>query len=335
MKHSLAGLLKITRSSIFIRGTLFPICMEASQTRLTFKPSIITSGGTQSKFYIDLAAALTAVNRKQYHQVQKDGTALAYHFTVSMKTADRTLKWCTATNNWTTANAVKKASVGWKKQLRHGGIRLDDLPPYAKRPRFALDAGMVSATNEDLALKNTLIPIDCKGTSLFAAYDAPDSTSITFSNSNEITAVPLTNTSGDDAGSFRMMLCGDTVVGDYQFGVLCEYLKSRRNMGSQPTIPEDEFPDLDGYMLQLFATAEELSDDIISAVDGYNIYRPYNDAGICNLVPGGNISSAGGVRLPFSMSGVAPLGLLYLETDESSPELSEFYIDVEAITEMS
>jgi len=191
---------------------------------------------------------------------------------------------------------------------------------------------MVSATNEDLALKKTLIPVDCLGETMFASYDAPDGTAITFSNSNEITAVPLTDISGDDAGSFRLMLCGDTVPGDFQFGVLCEYLKSRRNMGSQPTIPEDEFPDTDGYMLQLFATAEELSDDIISAVDGYNIYRPYDDQGACSLVPGGNVSSIGGVRLPISMSGVAPLGLLYLEAND---ETTEFYIDVEAITEMS
>ena len=325
------GFSKHTKTQKFILVTPVPICMEASQTRLTFVPSVTTNNASV-KCYIDLAAALTAVNRKQYHQVQKDGTALAYHFTVSMRSADDTVKWCTATNNWTTANAVKKASVGWKRQLRHGGVKIDDLPPYAKRPRFALDQGQVSSVNEDLTLKSTLIPVDCQGDSMFASYDAPDGTPITFSVSNEITAVPLTDASGDDAGSFRMMLCGDTVVGDYQFGVLCEYLKSRRNMGSQPTIPEDEFPDTDGYMLQLFATAEELSDDIIAAVDGYNIYRPYNDAGVCNLVPGGNISSAGGIRLPFSMSGVAPLGLLYLEFSDTDAQI---YIDVEAITEMS
>jgi len=325
------GFSKHSKTQKFILVTPVPICMEASQTRLTFNPSVRTSA-SGTKFYIDLAAALTAVNRKQYHQVQKDGTALAYHFTVSMRSPDDTLKWCSAVNNWTTANAVKKASAGWKKQLRHGGIRIDDLPPYAKRPRFALDEGMVSITNEDLALKNTLIPVDCKGETMFLKYAAPDGSDIEFSSANEITAVPLTNASGDDAGSFRLMLTGDTIPGEFKFGVLCEYLKSRRNMGSQPTIPEDEFPDTDGYMLQLFATAEELSDDIISAVDGYNIYRPYDDQGACSLVPGGNISSIGGVRLPITMSGVAPLGLLYLESND---ETTEFYIDVEAITEMS
>ena len=307
--------------------------MQATQTRLTFTPAV-TTNSANSKCYIDLAAALTAVNRKQHHQVQSDGTALAYHFTLSMKGADQTVKWCTATNNWTIANAVKKAAVGWKKQLRHGGVKISDLPPYARRPRFALDEGQISTTDEDLALKKTLIPISCDGEAVFTEFDAPDGQKINFSSSNEITAVPLTDlTTGDDAGSFRMCLMGATAVaGAFRFGVVSEYLKSRRNMGSQPTIPADEFPSLDGYMLQLYATAEELSDDIIEAVDGYNIYRPYDEAGAAKLVPGGNVSSQASARLPFSMSGVAPLGLLYLEFSGVNDEI---YIDVEAITEMS
>ena len=80
--------------------------------------------------YVDLAACLTAANRKQYHQVKKDGTPLCYAFTISSVNGNnsKTGKVATVANSWTTRNAVKMAAIGWKKQLSHAGVRIRDLP---------------------------------------------------------------------------------------------------------------------------------------------------------------------------------------------------------------
>ena len=49
----------------------------AEQLRLFFEMQV------EGDQYVDLAACLTAANRKQYHQVKKDGTPLCYAFTIS------------------------------------------------------------------------------------------------------------------------------------------------------------------------------------------------------------------------------------------------------------
>ncbi len=301
---------------------------QASQTRLKFRGGNGTDP-VDTTVYIDLAAALTAVDRKQYHHVSADGTALAYHFTITPAKKDVTLDWCNMSNSWTTANAVKMASNGWKAQLKHAGIRLSDLPPYGRRARFALEASsFVTGTG---ALAKEFIPVGCGDRSLFTSFDAPDGT-VTFAGANEVTRVPVTDEHGDLADELIMMLSGDSDVAAKQFGVVAEYLKGRRNMGVQPTLPAEEFPDKDGLMLQLYSVSEELSDDIIETVDDYGIFRPYDEVSAAKLVGGGAISSDAAERMPISMDGVAPCGLLKLN-GVANDDL--FYIDVHAIVEMS
>lgn len=299
---------------------------QSSQTRLKFRTGNETS---ESTTYIDLAAALSAVDRKQYHHVSADGTALAYHFTIQPAKADVSVDWCVALNGWTTANAVKMASNGWKAQLKHAGIRHSELPPYGKRPRFALDSAGFATGTGVLALQ--YIPVSCGNKVLFTNFDAPAGT-VTYNSANGITRVPVTDLAGDLADELNMMLTGISDVPGKRFGVIAEYLKGRRNMGSQPTLPAEEFPDKDGYMLQLYSTAEELSDDIIDTVDDYGIFRPYDEMAAYAEVSGGSVSSVGGVRMPISMDGVAPCGLLQIN---NSAVGDEFYIDVHAIVEMS
>jgi len=300
---------------------------QASQTRLKFRRG--NGEGSDTTVYIDLAAALSAVDRKQYHHCSADGTALAYHFSITPAEKDVTMSWCAMSNSWTIANAVKMAANGWKAQLKHAGIRHSELPPYGKRARFALETGSF-ATGTGVLLQQ-YIPVDCANKDMFQTFSAPAGT-VTYGQANEVTRVPVTDAAGDLADELIMVLSKDSSVPTKQFGVVAEYLKGRRNMGAQPTLPDDEFPDKDGYMLQLYSTAEELSDDIIDTVDDYGIFRPYDEISCASLVSGGVISSNAGERMPISSQGVAPCGLLEISGLTGN---QTFYVDVHAIVEMS
>jgi len=326
----------------------FPIwgSMASEVTRLMF--TFKNGGGSlnpnvpNSNVYIDLAAAMSCTGRKQYHQVKKDGTPLCYAVTVTTFESKSGSNFVTAANNWTTRNAVKKTAIGWKRQLRHGGIKMSDLPTYAKRFRCALEEDALSNVGSGQGILKQLQPIGTNMYSaLFKSYTDALGNPATYGTTNEVVMVPV----GPDGAvvDYRMMLLGNSSSG--YFGVTSEYLKSRRNIrdASDPTL---EFPDPDNLLDPLFATAEELSDDIVDAVDDYNTQRPYDEtASIEGRVAGATESTAVGIVQ--STSFVAPLGLIKLtgliEPDWESGEATytpandkadRFFIDVHAIYEM-
>ena len=309
---------------------------QIAQKRLYFK--IGASSATENDagdVYLDIAAALTAVNRKQYHQVTAKGDPLCYTVTISDVRTSKGLHVCTAPNTWTTKNAAKKTAIGWKRQLKNAGIRLSELPTYARRFRCAFDNnGHVTAANEQ-GLLHHLVPDGCDGSRLFTSYDAPDGSSITYADSNEIVMVPI----GSEAvpgEAYRMSLLGNTNAAFTSFGMIYEYLKSRRNMREE-TDMTTEFPDTDGLMNTLFAVSEELADDVVGAVDDYNIARPYTETN-ANEAMTGAVVQAGGNAPNYRETFSAPLGLLKFQPPGSQAETfnegDEFIIDVEAVYEM-
>jgi len=307
---------------------------QIAQKRLYFKiGASSTTENDSDDVYLDIAAALTAVNRKQYHQFTSSGKPLCYTVTIhDVKTA-KGLHLCTAPNTWTTKNAAKKTAVGWKAQLKNAGIRLSELPTYARRFRCAYEYGAHAAGANNQTLINHLVPDGCDGGRLFTSYDAPDGTAITYASSNEIVMVPI----GSEAvpgEAYRMALLGDTQAGNTSFGMIFEYLKSRRNMREE-TDMATEFPDEDGLMNTLYAVSEELADDVVDAVDDFNISRPYTESDAVDAVTGA-ITVSEGVRSVSTFS--APLGLIkFMAPAGQSSALNqddEFIIDVEAVYEM-
>jgi len=303
------------------------------QKRLFFE----TEEGDQ---YVDLAAALTTVNRKQYHQMKRDGSPMCYSFTISSEGVDNVKpgQCSVLAPNWTTRNAAKMAAVGWKKQLKHAGVRIKDLPTYGKRCRVAMEP---SATTElTLAsgkkvqgLINHYIPQNSAAGSLFVSYIDTAGDTITYDNANTIVTVAITDDAGVTTDQNLVMTSGG--AGD--FDIIDEYLGSRRQ---QDTLEEDTpGPSSSNKMTSLFSTAEEMSDDIIEAVEDYADNRPYNltGAGDLHLVGSfGHITYAPALTVsplqdPRSVSGIAPLGLLKVK---DFPEGSKFTVEVHAIYEM-
>jgi hypothetical protein len=300
------------------------------------------TAGSAGDVYIDLAAAMTAVNRKQYHQVKRNGQPLCYSVTVTAQTSRFGTLFQTAPNSWTTRNAVKKTAIGWKRQLKHGGVKMSDLPTYAKRFRCAFDENGHTGGAGTQTLYAHLEPILAdQHTSAFTLYVDSLGNNANYDNTNEIVMVPV----GPDGAvvDYRMNLLGVSSSGE--FGIISEFLKSRRNIrdASDPTL---EFPDPDNLLDPLFATAEELSDDIVDAVDDYSTQRPYDETAANDPVCGVRIEPTT-TGIPVVMSMEVPLGLIKLggviapawesgeaTYGEASHEGDVFFIDIHAIYEM-
>jgi hypothetical protein len=307
---------------------------QIAQKRLYFRiGASSTTENDNADVYLDIAGALTAVNRKQYHQFTASGDPLCYTVTITNLKSAKPLVVCTAPNTWTTRNAAKKTAVGWKAQLKNAGIRLSELPTYARRFRCAFDNGAHPSGANSQSLNAHLVPDGCDGSRLFTSYDAPDGSAITYATSNEIVMVPI----GSEAvpgEAYRMSLLGDTDAANTSFAMIFEYLKSRRNMREE-TDMSTEFPDDDGLMNTLYAVSEELADDVVDAVDDFNIARPYTEANATEATTQAWTSAGSTV---FSATFSAPLGLIKFTPpaglSNALNEDDEFFIDIEAVYEM-
>ena len=280
--------------------------------------------------YLDLAAALTAVNRKQYHQVKSNGDPLCYSVTLTAVSVAKPFQASTAANTWTIRNAAKKTAVGWKAQMKHAGIKLRDLPTYARRFRCAYEADAVDDGVNQQHLALHLCPDGSDGTILFDPYTSPDGGSVTYDNANDIVLLPISEDDPDEA--YKACLVGNTNGVGMTFGMIHEFLLSRRNMREE-TDMSTEFPASTGLMNTLYAVSEELADDVVAAVDAYSITRPYSESNAVEDVFAAHVSSDPGAIM--TMSFEAPLGLIKFEPfAESWAALDSFTIDVHAIYEM-
>jgi hypothetical protein len=308
---------------------------QIAQKRLFF--TIGASSATEndaSDIYLDIPAALTAVNRKQYHQFSNAGDPLCYTVTVTNLASAKPITVVTAPNTWTTRNAAKKTAVGWKRQLKNSNVRMSELPTYAKRFRCGLDDGMVASGGGAQALANHLVPDngpgtgEATGTRLFTPYTDPlGGADISYFNSNEICLLVTTPDDATGAVEYKALLCGASGADD--FGMVFEYLKSRRNM-REASDHTSEFPDDDGLMNTLFAESEMLADEVTKAAAEYNTMRPYTEANAHEPVWACTVE-AGTTNYQETFS--VPLGLLKI-TGQAMSDGDAFAVDVEAVYEM-
>jgi hypothetical protein len=297
---------------------------QIAQKRLYF--SIGASSATQNDvgdIFIDIAACLSAVNRKQYHQFTRSGDPLCYTVTVTSLVSAKPLELCTAQNTWTTRNAAKKTAEGWMEQLKNANIRKSELPTYAKRFRCGFDKDSHVTDANLQTLDHQLVPDGCDDARLFTGYTTPDGTTGDFFSSNELCLLSVGETV-----DYRAVLCNPT--SGSSFGMISEYLKSRRNM-RESADPDTEFPSTTGFMNTLFATSEDTADDVTAAVDDYNLDRPYSedDAPLAVLA---SYTAAGTTNYRETFS--APLGLIKVAGDFTIAEGDRFIVDVEAVYEM-
>jgi hypothetical protein len=299
--------------------------------------------------YIDLAACVTASNRKQFHQVSTDGTPLCYSFKITGIKGDTTVD--TVQTQFLICNAVKQTTAGWKAQLRHAGVRLKDLPSYGRRPRFAMDTA--SVTRDITAITGEAIygisglhlgpRMSPGGDNYFSPYTSTDGMSVKFRTldtpavgsvtCNMITQVTVTDGAGTESQEPLVLTGLYTVVGE--FNVISNYLQARR---ATPDVSIDTpGPSKDSDMLNLFSVSEELSDDIVGGVEEYMDWKPYtpdksgnNYTDLCEAAEVSSITAVD-TQYPPNVAFVdAPLGLLKV----SGVEGNDIRIDMVAIYEM-
>lgn len=294
--------------------------------------------------FIDLAACMTAANRKQYHQVTRDGNPLAYRCTVVATKGG--LELFAAQMGFITGNAVKMTAQGWLAQMRHANIKRKDLPKYGKRPRFALIAD--AWTEEHLAIagaSTTAIseyhlepgygPASLNKYFPAAGYTASDGMQVFYRQgapgAGDICANMISTVVTAGETEKPLVLLGN--VGG-EFNVIGEYREGRRSAADvdvSDTIPE-------GDMSNLFSIAEESSDEIEAGLEEYMDWTPYIPDQVSTnpydeLTRVANVSNVTLATSQWPLAvGVfdAPLGLLKI----AGAENNAFEITVEAIYEM-
>lgn len=294
---------------------------------------------SQTEHTMDLASALTAANRKQYHQTKKY-KPLLYHWRaqcITLGSDTDPIYIASAPNTWTTKNAVVKLGAMYRKQLRDNGITNRMLPRYGRELRLALETGVGydhgegadgygSATlDDDAGAGVTLYPRDVEGASLFNSYTNTDGASITYYSGNRLTTISVPETTADGEPEVVVpSLLGTTDHGANDLAVIPEFLASRRNLHDHVETDHD-LPSDDNLLMRIGSTAEEHFDDIVDAIEDGNRNRPYDEAGSNKLVTQGALMAAGDYA-----SGVAPLGLLNIRSNNDA----KFLLWVTAITEM-
>ena len=246
------------------------------------------AAGEDDAEFIDLSSALTAVNRKQYHQTARDGTPLCYRATITFTEADgdgTRNDVITAPKNWTTRNAVKKMAAAWKKQLKDAGIKMKDMGTYSRRLRLGLTPSMSSSSTGSMF--NTMEPkqwniSDSSTTATmadaFQTYTTSDGTIVSYGGAGEFTRVAIPDEAGGDSVEMNLALLGfsEAIGADKYFGVIDEYLGSRGGVIDEPGSSQ-QLPEADNLMQTLFSSTQPSTDEVIEAIEDYQDYRPYND----------------------------------------------------------
>lgn len=300
---------------------------QPEQNVLLYEPSGTTS-------YIDLAAALSGMNRKQYHQT-KNYKPLLYHWRAQAIDVDSsTIQFATAPNTWTTRNAVVKLGAMYKKQLRDNSLSRSMLPKFGKELRLAIatSAGYSHGAGADgfgqVASYSGLMPrtgVVGDSGEIFADYTNSDGSSVTDANANELSTISIPEATADGEPEVVVIsLTGTSVHDDNDLALIPEYLASRRNMHDHDE-KDSNIPSDDNLLMRIGAAANEHFDDVVEAIEDVGDRRPYNEAGANALVMQGALMAAGDY-----CSGVAPLGLIKV----ASTANAEFLLTVTAITEM-
>jgi len=310
------------------------MAQHTEQTTMYFKMHTVS----EHDGWIDLAAAMSACNRKQYHQFTRADAPLTYLVQVSAIKSGTMITFSSAPQSFVTANAAKMTAKGWKAQLKHAGVKLRDLPTYGRRPRLALERHAQYENTTGIADETVWEILRAGSGPYFGNYVASDQTTVSYKSAstpalgsiaaNQITQVVVT--AGETEAAQPLTLLG---AGGDEFNVIGNYLKGRR---SSPTYSEDTpGPTADSDMLNLFSVSEEQSDDVLDAVEEYMDWKPYNEKGILGgtwdqyveLAVISHLTSSTTQYPPRSEVIDVPLGLLKVEA-------AVFQVDVLMISEM-
>ena len=286
------------------------------------------STGAIGAYYLDTAAELSKIDRKNHTQTKRDGTAKVYDLLVHLTTdASTTVEFAayTAPNNWQTANAVKQAKKLRDKLWRDSGVKPGMIGTYAKELRFNLDSTMYGITYSPAASGGTATE------RIYAHEEVRPNTASVFTGGTWDYSELATHL---DTG-FNLNLVGghsgtDPTAYTY-IGVIKAYNQARQTVQAESPITGD-LVDTDSPFMQVTAKTDTV-DEILDHVEVYGDAPPYDrtidgDAIEPHCAAFGVLNNQSGLNTSFRIQ--VPLGLLMLKVGNANAN-SDLAVRVECL----
>lgn len=128
--------------------------MRSVMTNIISSKTPMKYDGSTVSFYLDAAAELSKLERKNQHQVTEKGVPLVYDMTIEMWTPTLNNSnvpfvegsVLTAPDHWVTRNAVRMAHFTREELREEAGVEKGSIGRYAKNMRLNLDSNMFGVT---------------------------------------------------------------------------------------------------------------------------------------------------------------------------------------------
>lgn len=215
--------------------------------------------GTDEDFhYIDLAACLSAVNRRLYRQGRLYHVA---NVSVHDSQADCEVRFATAPNTWVTHKAWTSAFEAWKHQVAE---ELEDMPEGSPSPTGKWSDFKIYLSNDHKDDVDKAKPIDCEGNAVVMYGTGSD-------NEWSYTAVQ-TRVDGSAYSNLNFVMLGaHNLASNGEIGVIKALEDIWAQQAFEPTLPAgfDESP-------LLGMTMGNLNNEILDAIMDENDQPPYS-----------------------------------------------------------
>ena len=267
--------------------------------------------GAIGLYYMDTAAELSKLERKNWTQTKRDGTPLVYDLLVTLQTDASTAidySVMTAPNNWQTRNSVKMAKKLRDRLWKDSGVKPGMIGTYAKELRLNLDSSMRAVAYSPAVSAGTADPL----VERIYAHKAvrPASASVFAGGTWDYSQL---GTQLDDG--FDLIVCGDhdaSEPGPYAYvGCIVAYNQSRQTVQAESPIAGD-LVDTDSPFMQVIPQTAT-ADEILDYVEGYGDAPPYDrsvagDSDELHPAAVGVLNNQSGLSQSFRIQ--APLGLM-------------------------
>ena len=230
--------------------------------------------------FIDLSVGLGIANGKQYHQFSRKGRPNNYIATVEVITASKTVPVATAPKSYSVVNSLVKTAAGWKHQMEQSGFEAKNLSRYGRRLRVGLTD---DALNDDGSLSSQIAPYSHESytDTTSQAYDNQTNeagVTVTYSMIGEATTMVIPSaTEGTAPDEIPAVILSGTTTSDAtakRFRCVRQWAADRMGTAVEP----DEGREIDpsNLMARLFSGAQPETDDIVTELEEFQEFRPYN-----------------------------------------------------------
>ncbi len=225
----------------YILGNVAPV-----MTNIIQADQEIEYDGTTRTLFLDAAAELSKLERKNHKQVTDKGVPLVYDMTVECWTPTFnnsnvpfiTGNFYTAPDHWVTRNAVRMAHFEREKLRKEAGVAEGSIGRYARNMRFNLNGAMYGIAYDN----TTAVAFNAR---LYAQNDGGNDISGGVWDYTQLSQVDPTDTNLGDG--FYMVICGThsaAAPGPYTYiGVNKAYIERRQTVLADATQTPGGSPD--------------------------------------------------------------------------------------------